>query len=57
LNDSVAAKIVDAGIEMGVLLNATDAQTLRLLPPLNITANEVDEAVIRFGQSIRRVAA
>jgi len=57
LHDSIAPEVVAAGIEMGVLINATDEKTLRMLPPLNVTADEVDEAVTRLGQSIRRAAA
>jgi acetylornithine/N-succinyldiaminopimelate aminotransferase len=56
LNSAIAKEIVEAGLEMGVLINATNAQTLRLLPPLNITADEVDEGITRLGQAIRRAS-
>jgi acetylornithine/succinyldiaminopimelate/putrescine aminotransferase len=57
LNSAIGKEVVEAGLEMGVLINATNAQTLRLLPALNITADEVDEAVARLGEAVRRVAA
>lgn len=43
--------------ELGVLVNATGDTTLRLVPPLVITAGEVDEAVAAIGEALARASA
>ncbi len=40
-----AAPVVDAARERGLLINAVKPTTLRLVPPLVVSADEVDEAV------------
>ena len=42
--------------ELGVLVNATGDTTLRIVPPLVITADEVDEAVTAIGEALARAA-
>ena len=42
--------------ELGVLVNATGDTTLRLVPPLVITADEVDEGVAAIGEALSRAA-
>jgi acetylornithine/succinyldiaminopimelate/putrescine aminotransferase len=41
----------------GLLVNATGETTLRIVPPLTITAEEVDEAVTRLGAALAEAAA
>ncbi len=41
----------------GLLVNATGETTLRIVPPLVITAEEVDEAVSRLGAALAEAAA
>jgi acetylornithine/succinyldiaminopimelate/putrescine aminotransferase len=43
--DRPASEIVDAARPLGLLVNATAKTVVRLLPPLTITAAEIDEAV------------
>jgi acetylornithine/N-succinyldiaminopimelate aminotransferase len=43
--DRPAAEVVDAARPLGLLVNATAKTVVRLLPPLTVTAAEVDEAV------------
>ncbi|HEX2765316.1 MAG TPA: acetylornithine transaminase [Candidatus Limnocylindria bacterium] len=43
--------------ELGVLVNATGDTTLRLVPPLIITSDEVDEAVVAIGEALTRASA
>jgi acetylornithine/N-succinyldiaminopimelate aminotransferase len=57
LRDPIAPKVVAAAVETGVLINATDEHNLRLVPPLNITGDEVDEAAGRLGEAVRMVMA
>jgi acetylornithine/succinyldiaminopimelate/putrescine aminotransferase len=41
----------------GLLVNATGETTLRIVPPLTITAEEVDEAIARLGAALAEAAA
>jgi acetylornithine/succinyldiaminopimelate/putrescine aminotransferase len=43
--------------ELGVLVNATGDTTLRLVPPLVITVDEVDEGVAAIGEALARASA
>lgn len=47
-----AAAIQLACEEAGLLVNVTAGSTLRFLPPLNVTRDEVDEAVAIIGRAI-----
>ena len=38
-------------------MNATGETTLRIVPPLIVSADEVDEAVARLGRALRRAVA
>jgi acetylornithine aminotransferase/acetylornithine/N-succinyldiaminopimelate aminotransferase len=44
-NEPVARELQSRCLEEGVIVNATDDQTIRLVPPLVITADEIDRAV------------
>ncbi|MBI1348743.1 acetylornithine/succinylornithine family transaminase [bacterium] len=52
-----AAPAVAKCMERGVLINATHDTVVRLLPPLNITAEEVDEGMSVVCEVIREMAA
>ena len=43
--EPVARELQSRCLEEGVIVNATDDQTIRLVPPLVITAAEIDRAV------------
>ena len=49
--DRPASEIVDAARPLGLLVNATARTVVRLLPPLTITAAEIDEAMDRLDQA------
>jgi ornithine--oxo-acid transaminase len=53
----VAAEAVRLGLEEGVLLNNTDATTLRLAPPLILSEAEAQAAVEKLRRVLRRVEA
>lgn len=55
LSTETAPQIVDAARERGLLLNAVQPNTLRLVPPLVITRQDVDEAVRILAESIASV--
>ena len=49
----IAKRVVElARARHGLLVNATGDTTLRLVPPLTISAAEVDEAIERLGAAI-----
>ncbi|MDO5029515.1 MAG: acetylornithine transaminase [Corynebacterium sp.] len=45
LNENLAKEAVSAGYERGVILNAPQANVLRIVPPLNLTDEEINRAV------------
>ncbi len=54
----IAKAVVAAARERhGLLVNATGETTLRIVPPLVITADEVDEAVARLSAALAEAAA
>jgi acetylornithine/N-succinyldiaminopimelate aminotransferase len=40
-----APELIEAGLEAGILINVTQGNILRMLPPLTISDAEADEAV------------
>ncbi len=44
----LAKAVVKAGLEHGLILNATDDHTLRFVPPLTLSAEEADDALLRL---------
>jgi len=53
--DRPASEIVEAARPFGLLINATAKTVVRLLPPLTITAEEIDEAMNRLDQAFAAV--
>ena len=56
LSRDVARDVAAAALEEGLIVNAIGERTLRLVPPLVITRDEVDEAVLRLGRAFDSVA-
>ncbi|HET6781262.1 MAG TPA: acetylornithine transaminase [bacterium] len=56
LSTETGPEIVDAARERGLLLNAVQPNTLRLVPPLVITRQDVDEAVQILDATLAAVA-
>ena len=54
-HDDVAASILSNANASGVLLNMVKPNTLRFMPPLNITVEEIDQGVARLEQAIRGI--
>ena len=57
LTRDVARDVAAAALDEGLIVNAIGERTLRLVPPLIITRDEVDEAVRRLGKAFESVAA
>ncbi len=51
----LAKAVVKAGLEHGLILNATDDHTLRFVPPLTLSAEEADDALLRLDRALGQV--
>ena len=56
LSDDIARAVAAAALDEGLIINAIGERTLRLVPPLVITGNEIDEAVLRLSRAFDAVA-
>jgi len=52
-----APRVAAAALDAGLIVNAIGSRTLRLVPPLVITRDEIDEAVRRLARAFESVAA
>jgi len=53
LNQPIASRVVDAALEIGLLINAPRPAVLRFMPALNVTCGEIDRMVEILRQSMR----
>jgi acetylornithine/N-succinyldiaminopimelate aminotransferase len=56
LQRDVARAVAGAALDQGLIVNAIGDRTLRLVPALIITRDEVDEAVLRLSRAFDSVA-
>ena len=54
-NDSISARAVSACNEEGLLLNSVRPNAVRFMPPLTITADEVDGGIARLEAALRKL--
>jgi predicted acetylornithine/succinylornithine family transaminase len=54
--DRPALPVVEAALELGLLVNRTSDTVIRMLPPYIITASEVDEACALLDRAIAKVS-
>lgn len=52
LSEDIAPRVVRAGLETGVVVNGVGNRVLRMVPPLIITEQQVDEAVRRLDAAL-----
>ena len=52
----LAPAIVQQALEHGLLMNALGSSTLRIVPPLNVTKSDVDEATELLDKALADVA-
>jgi acetylornithine/N-succinyldiaminopimelate aminotransferase len=57
LGQDIAGKVVDAARDEGLLLNAPRPNLIRLMPALNVTAEEVDTMLQITERCVQRVLA
>jgi acetylornithine/N-succinyldiaminopimelate aminotransferase len=55
LSEDIAPQVAAAALDAGLIVNAIGTRTLRLVPALIITREEVDEAVVRLGTAFAAV--
>ena len=53
-NDTIAAKVVAASNEEGLLLNPVRPDAIRFMPPLIVTEDEVDEAMAKLDRGLAK---
>jgi acetylornithine/succinyldiaminopimelate/putrescine aminotransferase len=53
----LAGAIVQQALEHGLLLNSTAPDTLRMIPPLNLTRGDIDEAAELLDRTLAVVAS
>jgi 4-aminobutyrate aminotransferase-like enzyme len=56
LTRDVARDVAAAALDEGLIINAIGDRTLRMVPPLIITRDEIDEAVRRLSRAFESVA-
>jgi acetylornithine/N-succinyldiaminopimelate aminotransferase len=52
----LAGRIVDKALSHGVLLNALGGSTLRIVPPLVVNRDDLDEAAVSLDQALAEIA-
>jgi acetylornithine/N-succinyldiaminopimelate aminotransferase len=52
LSEDIAPRVARAGLETGVIVNAVGQRVLRMVPPLILTTEQVDEAVRRLDAAL-----
>jgi acetylornithine/N-succinyldiaminopimelate aminotransferase len=54
-DSDIASRVVTQANDAGVLLNAVRPNTVRFMPPLTITREEIDEAVERLQEALKQL--
>jgi len=57
LKDDIAAQVATAALQQGLILNAVRPNALRFMPPLTVTAAEIDEATAILERVITEVVS
>ena len=57
LREEIAADVVNAALRLGLLSNPVRPDIVRFMPPLTVTAEEIDRAVDIIEQALTEVAA
>ena len=51
----IAGQLLTYANAGGLLLNAVKPNTIRFMPPLNVTADEIDQATTRLGEALAKI--
>ena len=55
-SSDISADVINACNELGLLLNGVRPDAIRLMPPLNISHPEIDEAIEKLKKGIEQVS-
>ena len=53
--NDIAGQLLTHANAGGLLLNAVKPNTIRFMPPLNVTADEIDQAISRLGEALAKI--
>jgi acetylornithine/N-succinyldiaminopimelate aminotransferase len=51
----ISGQVLTAANEAGILLNGVRPNAIRFMPPLNITAEEIDEGIERLAEALKKI--
>ena len=51
----IAGQLLTHANAGGLLLNAVKPNAIRFMPPLNVTAEEIDQAISRLGDALGKI--
>jgi acetylornithine/succinyldiaminopimelate/putrescine aminotransferase len=54
-DDDISGKVISQCNEQGLLLNPVRPNAVRFMPPLNVTAQDVDDAVARVEEALGKL--
>ena len=54
-NSDISGQVLTQANEAGILLNGVRPNAVRLMPPLNVTAAEIDEAIDRLELALSKI--
>ncbi|MDY6833726.1 MAG: aspartate aminotransferase family protein [Chloroflexota bacterium] len=54
-NEDIANKVMLSCLEKGLLINCVKPNVLRFMPPLTVTRDEIDQAIVILGEAITAV--
>ncbi len=54
-DSDIAGRVLTHANAVGVLLNAVKPSALRFMPPLTITAEEIDEGIVRLEKALKEI--
>jgi predicted acetylornithine/succinylornithine family transaminase len=57
LSQDIAPQVSAAALQCGLIVNAIGARTLRIVPPLIITREEIDEAMLRLRSALGKAVS
>ena len=55
LNMEDASSVATKCMENGLLINCTQNNILRIMPPINVTKKEIDEAMKKLSQVLEKI--
>ena len=54
-DQDISGQVLTNANEAGLLLNAPRPHTIRFMPPLTVTREEIDEGVSRLGDALGKI--